>query len=189
MNHQSKAKPAVRFVDLLIFILQTHAETLKRLAAFFGEEEFLEILENSQEPSEGSNPGGHSSFTLETEWFEEGTEGNSGRNGSSAYFELEDSVRELNLPAPLEFHLWAYPFYRILIESGVELDSYVAKNHPSSPLDQLIAEATRQAQEWIRTLSIPPGVFPQAESAALNPWVRFRTRVLNKAGRKALSSI
>ena len=187
MNHQSSAKPAVRFVDLLIFILQTHAETLKRLAAFFGEEEFLEVLENSQELPQSVSKNGE--FILKTEWFEEGTEGNSGRNGSSAYFELEDSVRELNLPAPLEFHLWAYPFYRTLIESGVELDSVISKAQSPSPLDQLIAGATEQAQEWVRTLSISPGVFPQAESAALNPWVRFRTRVLNKAGRKALSSV
>ncbi|MBI2711425.1 MAG: hypothetical protein HYX41_00990 [Bdellovibrio sp.] len=187
---RSNPKNPVRFVDLLIFLLQTQGETLKRLAAFFGEEEFIEILESQEtSPVKAAHADPASKFEPDLEWFQE-IEGMPG----SPYLELEDAVRELGLPAPLEFHLWAYGFYRSLIESGVELKSVILPSVSNEdgtidPLDVLIAESIKQAKAWITGLPIPSTVYLQAESAALTPWVRFRARVLSRAGRKVLSAI
>lgn len=177
----------LRFVDLLIFLLQTQGDTLKRLAAFFGEEELITLLETAGENENGDTE--HDSahpFLLQSEWFIPPS-AHSGRNGAS-YYELEDAVREAKLPSQLEFHLWAYPFYRHLIESGVELDALIQTSTEDS-LDILITEALGQAKAWVHQLPIPPSVFPPAESAAMTPWLRFRARILQKAGKKVLSPL
>src|SRR4051812_5012272 len=108
-------------VEFLAHLLQTHANTLQRLAAFFGEEELFEILELGGEAYD-ENPSLHSSpnFKIDPNWL---IDQPLRTIKTPVYLELEGIVRELNLAAVLEFHLWAYPFYRQLIESSLELSS------------------------------------------------------------------
>jgi hypothetical protein len=164
----------LRLVDFLIYLLEAHAETLKRLAAFFGEERLLEMLETSGEDL--SIPKLNRTLIA----VEEGA-GNSG----ARYQELEGAIHEFHLPAVLEFHLWAYPYYRSFIESEMDLDS---KLLPSSSA-YLIEEAMAQAKEWIKKLPIPPAVSVQSEAAAGLPWIRFRTQVLKKLGIRPMGAI
>ena len=94
----------MKLVDFLVYLLQTHAKTLKRLSALFGEELFFEILEQSAENSQ-SQP---FLFTLNADGFDPPKN----KIHRHAYMEIEGVVRELKLPEVLEFHLWSYPFYR-----------------------------------------------------------------------------
>jgi hypothetical protein len=170
----------VRLVDFLISLLEAHAETLKRLAAFFGEERLLEMLESadddfSQDPQSALPRIAARVIKFETP---------SGYSGSP-YQELEGSVREFGLPAVLEFHLWAYPYYRAFIESNVDLNSRLSEDSST----HLINEAMSQAKQWIKKLPIPPAVSLQSEAAAELPWVRFRTQVLKRMGKRPMGAV
>ena len=176
----------MRLVDFLIALLEAHAETLKRLAAFFGEERFLEILEESGEDSD--DPAKRPDPVITHLRPQDLESGNLHVSSSSAYQELEGAVHDFNLPAVLEFHLWAYPHYRAFIESPLELTSRI----PGPGGDTgtaLVEEAVAQAQAWVRTLHIPPQIGAQAERAAHVPWLRFRTNVLKRIGKRPLGPV
>jgi hypothetical protein len=172
----------VRLVDFLVLLLEGHAETLKRLAAFFGEDRFLEMLESS-DADEPELP------KLDDKLVPFEAIGNRLPAGArSPYVELEGAVREFGLPAVLEFHLWAYPYYRAFIESDLDLGSFLQEGNPEAGV-ALADEAIRQAKEWVRKLPIPPAVSLQAEAAAAVPWIRFRTSALRKMGLRPIGPV
>jgi hypothetical protein len=175
----------VRLVDFLILLLSAHAETLKRLAAFFGEENLVNLLEVAGEETEGALP--PTKVARERApiiWIDEPTP----RSNACAYAELEGNVREFDLPEVLEFHLWAYPPYRTYIESAVNLGASLPPGGGETGV-ALVEEACHQAEEWVRTLGIPPAVAPAAYKAAQVPWLRFRTEALKKMGRRPLGAV
>jgi hypothetical protein len=172
----------MRLVDFLIELLEAQAQTLQRLAALFGEERLLDLLEQAGElptdpvellhgPAELLNSGQ--------------VEAPSRQSAGSTYAELEGAVRELGLPEVLEFHLWAYPHYRAFIESSLDLASRIAGDAPLA----LIDEAVAQSEAWVKRLPIPPAIWPQAKAAGQHPWLRFRTNVLKRSGRRPLGAI
>jgi len=171
----------VRLIDFLICILRAHAGTLQRLAALHGEEQLLELLEASGDELD-SKPRPPNPI-----WF-----GRPAQRGmvtmASAYAELEHAVHEFGLAATLEFHLWAYPHYRAFIESPLDLNSPIIGNGPETAVT-LVDEAVAQAKDWIKKLPIPPELAQQTESAAHVAWVRFRTDVLQRIGRRRLGSV
>src|ERR1700746_1899856 len=113
----------MRLIDFLVLMLEAQAETLKRLAAFFGEERFLEMLENSEE-DEPTIPKLDGKLIP----FEPiGTRLPAGAR--SPYVELEGAVPEFHLPEVLQFHLWAYPHYRAFIESDFDLGSALTEGN------------------------------------------------------------
>ncbi len=170
----------VRLVDFLVFMLEAHAQTLQRLAALFGEERLLEILENAGEhPDAMATPP-----NVKAIWFEAPAP----NSPSTAYAVLEGAVSEMRLPEFLEFHLWAYPHYRAFIESPLELGSKIQGPGGEAGV-ALVDEAVAQAQEWIRRLVIPPELGPQAERAAHVPWLRFRAEVLKRIGRRPMGPV
>lgn len=169
--------------EFLVHLLEAHAQSLSRLAAFFGEDEFVEMLESADEDRLQSLD---SRFPLEL--LLETPDPRAGVPQSSAYQRLEGAVQGLGLPATLEFHLWAYPFYRILIEGTVDLTSKL-RDQGEATVVGLVDEAVEQAAAWIKSLPVPPSVSPAAESAAQIPWVRFRTTVLIKAGHRPLGAV
>ncbi len=176
----------MRLVDFLILLLSAHAETLKRLAAFFGEDVFTEMLEDSGEtidkalpPRKYTEKAGAALIWIDL---------NSPRTNANAYAELEGSVHEFDLPEVLEFHLWAYPHYRAFIESAVDLNARMAPGGGTSGT-ALIEEACIQAEAWAHALPIPPAVAAAAHKAALVPWIRFRTEALKKMGRRPLGVV
>ncbi len=175
----------MRLVDFLILLLGAHAETLKRLGAFFGEEELVNLLEDAGEANEAALPPTKvSSVRAPIVWRDEPTP----RSNASAYAELEGNVREFDLPEVLEFHLWAYPPYRTYIESAINLGAKLAPGGGESGVS-LVEEACRQAEEWVKTLGIPPAVAAAAYKAAHVPWLRFRTETLKKMGRRPLGAV
>lgn len=176
----------MRLVDFLVLLLQAHAETLRRLAAFFGEENLIQLLEDAGESFDdrrlaGLEPIPSGASFSKTTW----SEGES--PSSNPYAELEGTVHELALPEILEFHLWAYPHYRHFIESAIMLNARLTSGTDSGAL--LIEEACASAEAWVRTLAIPPSVAAAAHKAALVPWLRFRTEALKKIGRRPLGAV
>jgi hypothetical protein len=170
----------MRLIDFLILLLEAQAQTLKRLAAFFGEEDLLQILELAGEKEDDHLY----SAEIDPDWFESPPVNDS----STVYSQLEGSVREFNLPSVLEFHLWAYPFYRSFIESSVDLRSKIRCTGPRSA-DAIITEALTQSDLWIKHLPFPPGVILQAERAAQVPWIRFRSEVYKKLGKRPFATV
>ena len=173
----------VRLVEFLILLLEAHAQTLQRLAALYGEDVFLEILESAGEEPEAAP----SQSKVNPIWF--GKSNVRGVQGAaSAYAELEAAVHDLKLPAMLEFHLWAYPHYRAFIESPLDLNSTIQGTGPETAA-ALVEEAVSQAQVWVKKLHIPPEFSRQTESAAQLPWIRFRTTVLRRVGKRPMGTI
>lgn len=176
----------MRLVDFLISVLQAHGQTLGRLAAFFGEERFFEMLEEAGEDMERSLPPSKFVNTTGAEviWLDSPGPG----SNSNAYAELEGAVRDMNLPAMLEFHLWAYPHYRAFIESSLDLNSRIRGPGYESGA-ALVDEACMQAEAWIKRIPIPAALAPQAERAAQIPWLRFRSEVLKRIGKRPLGPV
>lgn len=170
----------MKLIDFLISVLQAHGQTLQRLAALFGEEEILEILELAGDSSDDKNQNTTNEFQLLSEWLEPP----STITHRSAYAEIEGAVREMKLPAVLEFHLWTYPFYRVLIESPFDLRSKIQVKD-----DQLVRAALEGARTWAKQLPIHPAHSRQAELAAHAPWIRFRTKTLKKLGQRPIEII
>lgn len=176
----------MRLVDFLILLLSAQADTLKRLGAFFGEENLVEMLEDIGETIEGALP--------PTQWAGKAgasviwIDPQSSYSNANAYAELEGAVRELDLPEVLEFHLWAYPHYRKFIESAMDLSARMAPGGGEAG-PSLIEEACNQAEAWSRALPIPPSVAAAAHKAAQIPWLRFRTEALKKMGRRPLGAV
>lgn len=174
----------MRLVDFLILLLAAHAETMKRLAAFFGEENFTEMLEESGDdidqalpPTKYAGAAGASVIWIDAP----------GHSNTNAYAELEGNVRDFELPAMLQFHLWAYPHYRAFIESSIDLNARMQPGADSGAA--LIEEACTQADAWVKALPIPPAVAAAAYKAASVPWLRFRTEALKKMGRRPLGAV
>ena len=164
----------MRLADFLILLLQAHAATLQRLAALFGEEELVDLLEESGDPDRTPGGGTPAPFTPNPGWFS-APDPTIVRASGSPYAALEGAVRELGLPPVLEFHLWAYPVYRAFVESEVSLDAEVVG-------DAAVEAALREADVWVRHLTIHPTIAPRAELAARSAWMRFRTEGLKALG-------
>lgn len=176
----------MRLAEFLVLLLQAHADTLKRLAAFFGEERLVDMLEESGEtidqalpPRKLAGSAGASVIWIDTPV---------PHSNANAYAELEGNVHEMGLPATLEFHLWAYPHYRAFIESAIDLNSRMAPGGGDSG-GELIEEAVQQADAWVRALPIHPKLAPRAYAMAQVPWLRFRTEALRKMGRRPLGPV
>lgn len=169
----------MRLVEFLIHVLEAHAQTLHRLAALFGEEMLLHMLEESgDEIAEKAAPP-----RFNVAWFEKSHGGY-----SSPYTELESAVHDFKLPAVLEFHLWAYPHYRAFIESGLELDARIPGPGGDTGV-VLVDEAVEQAEAWVKSLPIAPEFALQAQRAAHVPWLRFRTQVLKRIGKRPMGPV
>jgi hypothetical protein len=178
----------VRLVEFLIALLEAHGETLKRLAALFGEENLMELLEMAgdedqprKEPVQSLPP-----LKLVDPAFFDAPSPFSATD--STYAELEGAVRELNLPAVLEFHLWAYPHYRAFIESPIDLNSRIPGPGGDAGI-ALVDEAVAQAEAWVKSLPMSSLVRDQASRAAHVPWLKFRAHVLKRIGKRPLGPV
>ncbi|HUP58147.1 MAG TPA: hypothetical protein VM598_11885 [Bdellovibrionota bacterium] len=164
----------MRLVDFLIRLLEAHSQTLQRLAALFGEEILLEMLEKAAERTpEPTAP------RIQFGWFSKG----GGQTFGSPYAELEGAVRELTLSPVLQFHLWAYPVYRAFIESELELSARM--ENPQPAIDVVLDGA----KVWLDTLPIASEFRLQAEKAAEVPWIRFRSSVLKGLGQRPIGVV
>lgn len=178
----------MRLVDFLVALLSAHAQTLQRLAALLGEDPLLELLEAAAEENPAAKMAqekgtGKIIRPARLDLFEANTTSKSTQG--SAYALLESAVRDQQLAAVLEFHLWTYPHYRAFIESPLDLTA-LAK--PDAGV-VLIEEAMAQAHAWIKRLPVGPDLGKRVEAASQVAWLRFRTDVMRRIGKSPLSAV
>jgi hypothetical protein len=173
-----------RLVDFLIGILKTHAESLNRLAALFGEDLVFDMLENAPEdfPSPAVSQEWEKLFSLFAPLPTSGPLG----DAESAYRRLESEVSDQKMAEFLEFHVWAFPFYRAFAESALDLRAPVQNSESAA---QLIDAAVMAAKEWRAQLPIAEEYRARAESAASLPWIRFRTELMDRFGTRRLGTV
>ena len=175
----------MRLVEFLIHVLDAHAQVLQRLAALLDEEALIAVLELAGEQQE-SDPERYPTpiLKLRPEWFDR----HSATGHSTAYAELESAVHGMKLGSQLVFHLWAYPPYRAFVESEYDLDTRILG--PGGEAGTRIVDDTIQmARLWVEELPLPPQVRARAAQAAEIPWLRFRTEVLKRIGRRPLGPV
>jgi hypothetical protein len=178
----------MRLVEFLIQLLEAQAETLKRLAALLGEENLVLLLEmagDEESGKENGEPATAPQHEIPIPLFGPPQPPFASRD---PYTELEGAVREMDLPATLNFHLWAYPPYRAFIESPLDLNSRLPGPGGEAGA-ALVEEAMAQAEAWVRRLPISPLVYEQASRAAHVPWIKFRAAVLKRVGRRPLGPV
>lgn len=170
----------MNFSEFIIEFLQAHSETLILLDDQYGTEILLKILDSAAETYE-TKP---CTFKIDPNWFEQPKK----RQANSALLEIKQAVQSFKLPVTLEFHVWAYPFYRELIESPIDLESQFC-NSASSGIEILIEESLNQAKEWTNRFPISSAIKKQTESLALGPWLKFRSRVLKRVGKLPFEAV
>ena len=175
----------MRLVEFLIQLLEAQAETLKRLAALFGEENLVQLLEMAGDESNAPKTETPAEIAVPVQLFGEPQPPFQSRD---PYTELEGAVRDMDLPAILTFHLWTYPPYRAFIESPLDLNSRLPGPGGDSGAT-LVEEAVAQAEAWVRSLPMNPLVLDQASRAAHVPWLKFRAVVLKRVGRRPLGPV
>ncbi len=171
----------MRIADFLIYLLEAHAQTLHRLAALFGDDLLLHMLEQVGEKMENEPA---PEYRFQVDWFQKV----SVPGYSSPYLEIESAVRDFKLPSVLEFHLWTYPLYRAYVESSLSLDDLIPG--PGADVGSwMVDESVQDAQHWMKRLPITSEFSKQAESAAHAPWLKFRTQVLKRIGKRPLGPV
>jgi hypothetical protein len=168
----------MRLVDFLTELLRAQAETLETLGNVFGNDILLEILEAAGETSPELNLSG-----ISNKWFVPSLS-----DSHSPYAELQGSVQEFKLHPPFEFHLWAYPSYRKWIESSIDLNSSINGQIPGI-LENLIDLTLTEFNQWFKNLNIPEQFIPRLESLVHPIWIKFRSRVLKKSGKRSMGIV
>jgi hypothetical protein len=186
----------VTLAEFLIHVLAAHARTLDELAEFLGGEPLLELLElaGSCEAESGYPPEPPGTYHPDPAQFDAPPAAlpTPGLDGAtcSPYASIAVSVRQLKLAPSLEFYVWAYPFYRGLIESPIELEARLRLPESDSPAElPLLAAALRSAQAWLAALPLPEPLKPEAERASQASWLRFRSEVLKALGVRPIQGV
>lgn len=174
--------------SLLILLLEAHGEGLKRLAAFFGEEAFMEIVETAEDDAtSAAEPASHARLSAIARQSER-VERIQTLETDQGYREIQASVRELGLPEFLEFYLWAFPPYRALVENAVELGAHLPSENKELSRE-LVEGVIQGANFWLRSLPIPAASAAAAERAYQVPWLRFRGAALKGMGLSPLQAL
>jgi hypothetical protein len=159
--------------NYLEMLLKAQGESLARLAAFFGEEKLLEMLEDRDEERDGEI----FSKTILNKIHKSAEHFEATAQEASLYGALQGAVSEAHLSEPLEFHLWAFAPYRRLVEGSVPLSMPI-----QDALPDLVEESLRYSTHWLNSLAISSIVFPQAKAGFEPVWVRFRAQMLKSSG-------
>ncbi|MGK5087542.1 hypothetical protein WDW86_08285 [Bdellovibrionota bacterium FG-2] len=174
----------MRVVDFLSFILRSHGQILLELAAFLQEDVLFEVLEQAGELDRPPTAAEVSQYLSLQSLHHEVSP-----SYESPFVLLEQTVRELHLSPVLEFHLWAYPHYRAFVESSVDLGTHLIADAKNPALvTTLVHETLEHAQEWVKTLPLPPESGRLAEAISRKIWLRFRTEVLKKVGLRPIAA-
>jgi len=183
----------MRFSEFLAEILTAHGQVLLRLAALLGEEPLLELIEKAEDLYPSDQAGDTEQSKTWENWLRSRLAASPGDTAAQAMTEIQGAVTELNLPEVLEFYVWAYPPYRDYVETGVDLSMRIPRQAttgaPSENGVQLTEDAIQKAKQWFRRLPIPSDVGLAAERAAEIPWLRFRSEVLKRVGRRPLGPV
>lgn len=129
----------MKLVEYLSLVLQKHGAVLLELKNRYSESILVEILERQQKVD--YQPFVPELASSEVAAYE-----------SFPYEILEQTVKNIKLPAGLEFYIWAYPYYREFIESPLKLDQTLF-TQDTILVQKLSKDAILFSEAW--ALSIP----------------------------------
>jgi len=183
----------MRLVEFLKYLLAAHGEALRRLAALLGEDALIAVLEELPEDPRAIAPLSRrlaSAFLPPMIPFKPKEPGMERTLVPLAnpYQELEGAVREMKLPAVLEFYIWAFPLYRSYIESGLDLNSRLPSPVSESVME-VVEDAIQESRNWVRRMPIPPHLGLRVDQAAKTPWLKFRSDVLKNLGSRPMQAL
>ena len=180
----------MRLVEFLKFLLAAHGDALKRLAALLGEDVLVSILEELPEDPRAIAP---LSRRISSAFYPPMDTSKPKEPGmertlvplSNPYQELEGAVRDLKMPAVLEFYIWAFPLYRSYIQSSLDLNARLPS--PANEREmEVVEDAIQEARTWIRRLPIPPQLGLRVDQASKTAWLKFRSDVLKSLGSRPM---
>ncbi len=180
----------MRLVEFLKILLQAHGETLQRLAALLGEDALVVILEDLPEDPRAVTPLSRriQSAFLPPQDPSKPKERDMERTLvplTNPYQELEGAVREMKLPAVLEFYIWTFPLYRTYIEGPLNLNSRLPCP-PNERVLEVVEDAMQESRNWVRRLPVPPHLGLRVDQASKTPWLKFRSEVLKNLGSRPM---
>lgn len=166
------------YADFLGEFLSAHADALGRLAEFMSEDILVELLEDERPHT----PNPALKKIIDQIWDPTVI----GEFGNSPYQKLELWVKAHKLPSMLEFHVWAYPAYRMLIEASLTPESGTKIDMNSKLFDELIAQCRSEGIAWITSQKLEGTLKTEAEKCVDQAWIKFRAQFLKRLGRKTL---
>lgn len=192
---RSPTRPTpLKLGEILALALESHGEVLKVLYTLFGEEVLIEVLERTDEvASERSTE-----TTLPPhlrKCFMEDRRVSDQLNGPPDWSALlEKRVVAIGLPAVLGFYIWAYPPYRMWIESDLDLNLILNQVDahdalPDSSQTLVADDWVNRADSWLSAIGLPEKIHQQVHRAAHPIWIRFRSRLLSHIGARRMSSL
>jgi hypothetical protein len=168
----------MKLADYLIQILRAHAMVLERVSALLGEDDWIEILEGIDEDLLQQLKKPDPALISADRLLAPNTP-----DQSPPWMMIEGHVREFGLAARLEFYLWSYPYYRVWIESELDLHSEILRP------EEWITEAIAFETQWLRLLPIRPQDFLRVEQAVHAVHLKLRASTLERAGVPRLRSL
>lgn len=169
-------------------ILRAQGLFLHQMAEYLGPEVASQILEEAGESTDPDQPHIHVPglptlrSILSTQAppdFEPGDHG-------AVYLNIESTVRELNLPAMMEFYLWSYPAYRVLAEGSWPLPTPL-HTWSRDLLQSVVEEIIQDHAEWLKSLHLPHKPLGTLSQAADPHWRAFRAQAFKDLGFSPLS--
>jgi len=193
----------MRYIDLLILILQAHAQSLSRMASTLGDETLAEILDTSAEHFE-ENPEKLTALMkpladLIPKLVPEESLSNrfqarraaslsaSRKHANAEYSEIEGAVKDFHLGGLMEFHLWCFPLYRVFSESSIPLTLVFERESPV--MAELVATVMQTNEDWTRALSQSPAVAKELLKITSPAWVKFRASALKLLGQRPFTPL
>jgi len=173
----------IRLADYLTMTLQAHGDLLREVWTHvqrhgLNQDAILEAFEKAQEVEA---PAAQPQKTMER-----------GKNGRP-YVSIGHAVNAMNLPEPLEFYVWSYPYYRRWIESAADLEAPIETvfKNPEEEVEQARAYAAQWARHliFIELQDSERRVEDALQAFSLDRWLKFRSQALRAVGRRPLQSI
>lgn len=172
----------MKLIDFVILLLKAHAATLKSLSELFGDEILLELIERAAD-KEDRGDGAKAplpALDFHPEWLTKALIPANAEAGAMSYRQIKQEVDSFRLSPILEFYLWSYPFYRMLIESPLDLNSDFQGTRSQDAGGILVEKAMQAAELWMKDLAIPPELGAETQNKTREIWNEFQKIVLNK---------
>lgn len=167
--------------DFLGEFLGAHAEALGRLADLMSEDIVIQLMEDERPHT----PSPELKQIVDQIWDPKNTI----QVTESPYMTIEQWVRQHRIPKQVEFYVWAYPAYRMIIESSLTPESNSVLKPDDKRYDALFAACRNEGLAWIRSQKLDEPLHTAAEKSVDLAWVKFRANMLKRLGRKTLSVV
>ncbi|MCM0606614.1 MAG: hypothetical protein KA715_11035 [Xanthomonadaceae bacterium] len=167
--------------DFLGEFLGAHAEALGRLSSLMSDDIVVQLMEDERTHT----PSTELKQLVDQVWNPKNTI----LVSESPYMTIEQWVRQHRIGKQLEFYVWAYPAYRMIIESALTPESNSLLKHDDKKWDELFAACRNEGIEWIKSQKLDEPLHTASLKSVDLSWVKFRANMLKRLGRRTLSQV